>query len=65
MVATGYSQGVRADNFETLAPIAFATFNRLDWDLRQLDVDHAFIQSRLDTDIYLCLPPCCGSVSTA
>ena len=36
---------------------------KLDKDLRHLDVDQAFIQSELDTDIYLRLPPSCGSVS--
>ena len=36
---------------------------KLDWDLRHLDVDQAFIQSELDTDIYLRLPPGCGLVS--
>ena len=36
---------------------------KLDWDLKHLDVDQAFIQSELDTDIYLRLPPGCGSVS--
>ena len=36
---------------------------KLDWDLRHLDVEQAFIQSEVDTDIYLRLPPGCGSVS--
>ena len=36
---------------------------KLDWDLGHLDVDQAFIQSELDTDIYFRLPPGCGSVS--
>ena len=36
---------------------------KLDWDLRHLDVERAFIQSELDTEIYLRLPPGCGSVS--
>ena len=35
----------------------------LDWDLIHLDVDEAFIESELDTDIYLHLSPGCGSVS--
>ena len=71
MVAMGYSQVEGVDYFETFAPTASATSNRLvaamacklDWDLRHLDVDQAFIQSELDTDIYLRLPPGCGSVS--
>ena len=72
MVAMGYSQVEGVTYFETFAPTASATFNRLvaamacklDWDLRHLDVDQAFIQSELDTDIYLPLPPGCGSVSS-
>ena len=53
MVAMGYSQVEGVDYFETFASTASATFNRLvaamacklDWDLRHLDVDQAFIQS--------------------
>ena len=67
----GYSQVEGVNYFETFAPTASATSNRLvaamacklDWDLRHLDVDQAFIQSELGTDIYLRLPPGCGSVS--
>ena len=36
---------------------------QLDRNLRHLDVDQAFIQSELDTDIYMHLPLGCGSVS--
>ena len=71
MVGMGYRQVEGVDCFETFASTASATSNRLvaamacklDWDLMHLDVDQAFIQSELDTDIYLCLPPGCGSVS--
>ena len=71
MVAMAYSQVEGVDYFETFAPTASATSNRLvtamacklDWDLRHLDVDQAFIQSELDTLIYLRLLPGCGSVS--
>ena len=71
IVAMGYSQVEGVDYFETFAPTASATFNRLvvamacklDWNLRHLNVDQAFIQSELDTDIYFRLPPGCGSVS--
>ena len=49
MVAMGYSQVEGVDYFETFAPTASATSNRLvaamacklDWDLRHLDVDQA------------------------
>ena len=71
MVAMGYSQVEGVHYFETFAATASATSNRLvaamacklDWDLRHLDVDQAFIQSELDTDIYFRLPPGCGSAS--
>ena len=36
---------------------------KLDWDLRHLDVDQAFIQSELDTEMFLRLPPGCGRLS--
>lgn len=59
------------DCFDMFARTAFATSNRLvaaivnklDWDLWHVDVDQAFFQSKLDTDIYLRLPPGCGPVS--
>ena len=71
LVAMGYSQVEGVDYFETFAPTASATSNRLiaalacklDWDLRHLDVDQAFIQSELDTEIYLRLPSGCGKMS--
>ncbi|CAN0044804.1 unnamed protein product, partial [Sphacelaria rigidula] len=71
MVAEGYSQVEGIDYFDTFDPAASATSNRLvaamackiDWDLRHLDVDQAFTQSELDTDIYLHPPPGSGSVS--
>ena len=71
MVAMGYSQVEEVDYLETFAPTVSATSDRLvaamayklDWDLRHLDVDQAFIQSKMDTDIYLRLPPGGGSVS--
>ena len=71
MVAMGYNQVEGGDYFETFAPMASAISNslvaamacKLDWDLRHLDVDQASIQSELDNDIYLRLPPGCESVS--
>ena len=36
---------------------------KLDWDLRHLDVDQAFIQAELDTEIFLRLPRGCGEMS--
>ena len=71
LVAKGYSQVEGVDYFDTFAPTASTTSNRivaamackLDWDLRHLDVDQAFIQSELDTEIFLRLPPGCGRLS--
>ena len=68
MVAKGYSQVEGVDYLDIFAPTASTTSNRfvgamtctLDWDLRHLDVDQAFIQSELDTDFLLRLPPVCG-----
>ena len=53
LVAKGCSQVEGVDYFDTFAPIASTTSNRLvaamacklDWDLRHLDVDQAFFQS--------------------
>ena len=71
IVAMGFSQVEGVDYVETFAPSTYATFNRLvatmacklDWGLRHLDVDYAFVQSGLDTGIFLRPPPGCGSVS--
>ena len=71
MVVMGYTQVERVDYFEIFGPTASATSNRsvaamackLNWGQRHLDVDQDFIQSELDTDIYLRVPPGCGSVS--
>ena len=71
MVAKGYSQVEGVDYFETFAPIALTTSNRLiaaiscklEWDLRHLDVDQAFVQAELDTEILLRLPRGCGEMS--
>ncbi|CAM9996736.1 unnamed protein product [Sphacelaria rigidula] len=71
MVATGCSQVEGIYYFDTFAPTASSTSNRLvaamacklDWDLKHLDVHQAFIQLVLDTDIYLRLPPGCETES--
>ena len=65
MVSMGYSQVEGVDYFETFAATASATSKRLvaamacklDWDLRHLDADQAFIQSELDTDVITCVCP--------
>ena len=71
LVAEGYSQVEEVDYFEPFAPTASTTSNRLiaaiackiDWDLRHLGVDQAFIQAELDTETFLGLPPGCGEMS--
>ena len=70
-VGRGYSQVEGVDYFDTFAPTASTTSNRLvaamtcklDWVLRHLDVDQAFTQSELDTEIFLRLPLGCGRLS--
>ncbi|CAN0055908.1 unnamed protein product [Sphacelaria rigidula] len=70
IVAMGYRHAKEVDQLETFTPTASVTPNRLMagmadklyWDLRHLDVDQIFVQSELNIDIYLRLPPGCGSV---
>ena len=71
LVATSYSQVEGIYYFETFTPTASTASNgliaamacKLDWDLRHLDVDQAFIQAELDTEIFLRLPSECGFMS--
>ena len=71
LVAKGYSQVEGVDYFDYFSLTASTTSNRLvaamacklDWELRHLDADQAFIQSELDTEIFLRLPPGCGRLS--
>ena len=71
LVAKGFSQVHGQDFFETFAPTpsmsairtlaAFACENEL--PLFHLDAEQAFIQSKLQEEIYLKLPPGCGEWS--
>ena len=71
LVATGYSQVEGVSHFDAFAPTASTTSNRLvaamacklDWYLRHLVFDQAFIQSELVTNFFLGLPPGCGWLS--
>ena len=65
MVARGYSQVEGVDYFGTFAATASTTSNslvaamacKLDWDLRHLDVDQSFIQSRVGYRLFLEIAP--------
>ena len=65
LVAPSYNQVEEVYYFEIFSPTASTTSIRLiaamacklDCDLRHLDVDQAFIQAELDTEIFLTLPP--------
>lgn len=71
MVCKGYSQIEGVDYFQTFAPTASPASIRLigiiaclyDWDLRHFDVREASVQSDMDTEIYIRLPPGCGFMS--
>ena len=68
LVAKGYSQVEGVDFFDTLALTASSTSNRivaamackLDWDLRHLDVDQAYVLSDLHTEFFSRMPTGCG-----
>ena len=71
LVAKGYSQVGGVNYIGTFAPAASITSDKLvtampaklDWDLRHFGTDQAFIQSELDTEIFLRFPPGCGWLS--
>ena len=71
MVAKGFSQKLGIDYDETFAPTPHASSIRLllatavqeDLDILHFDAEQAFIQSNLEEEIYMRLPPGCGSTS--
>ena len=71
LVAKGFSQQEGVDYFDTFAPTPSTSSIRLvvavavenDLDLNHFDAEQAFVQSKLDTDIYLKMPPGCGELS--
>ena len=71
LVAKGYSQVEGVDYVDKFVPTASTTSNRLvasmactlDRYSRRLDVDKAFTQSELDTELFLRLPPGYGRLS--
>ena len=71
LVAKGFSQVQGIDYFDTFAPTPSTSSIRLlvcvalerDLDLYHFDADQAFVQSKLDTDIYMRMPEGCGDMS--
>ena len=71
LVARGFSQKEGIDYFETFAPTPSAVSIRLiaatsvenDLHLFHLDAEQAFVQSKLDTDVYMRMPRGCGDLS--
>lgn len=68
LVAKGYGQVEGVDFFETHAATPAASSIRsvaaiacvLDLDLNHFDVEQAFVQSKLDSEVFMRLPPGCG-----
>ena len=71
LVAKGFKQKHGVDYLETFSPIANAASIRLnvalackyDLELLHFDVEQAFVQSELDYELCMKLPPGCGSMS--
>ena len=69
LVAQGFTQLYGIDFHETFAPVARLSSIRAiialaaseDWELRQMDVKSAYLNSPIDTAIYMRLPPGYGS----
>ena len=68
LVARGFEQQLGVDYFNTFAPtptvssikVALAIVEQNDWLLYHFDVKQAFVQEKLDTDVYTKLPYDCG-----
>ena len=71
LVAKGFRQKYVVDYLETFSPTANPTSIRLlvalackyDLELLHWDIEQAFIQSKLDHEVFMKLPPGCGSMS--
>ena len=68
LVARGFGQQLGVDYFKTFAPtpivpsikVALAIAVQNEWPLYHFDVKQAFVQAKLDTDVYIKLPYGCG-----
>ena len=68
LVARGFGQQLGVDYFNTFAftptvssiKVALAIAVQNDWPLYHFDVKQAFVQAKLDTDVYMKLPYGCG-----
>ena len=70
-MARGFKQREGIDFFDTFAPTPAASRFRLlgaiscelDLDLCHFDAEQAFVQSSLEEDVFMRLPPGCGEMS--
>ena len=71
LVAKGFKQKYGVDYLETFSPTANAASMRLlvalackyNLELLHWDIEQAFVQSELDHEVFMKLPPGCGSMS--
>lgn len=71
LVARGFGQREIIDFFETFSPCPSVTSVRLlaaiacslGWELWHFDVQQAFVQSKLEEEVFVRLPKGCGSLS--